>query len=198
MLNAIKPLLSSKKFQTAILTIAANLLLRFGVDLDVGEALAITAPLMAYILGQSAVDAKKAGPGISGAVLVLLAAAGLSGAAVSLAGCSAAQRGSAALIDCLAPNTAKLARELTGVVGDVLRAATDNAGRVDWQAVRGSVGAFQGDAPRCAFRAAITEAMRARLPGGVQSAGLEWSPDDLRAGFAAINAQAFGDRLAPL
>lgn len=198
MLDALKPLLTSKKFQTAALTLVANLLLRFGVELDIADALALTSPLIAYILGQSAVDVKKAGPTVSGAVLVLLAAAGLSGAAVGLAGCGAAQRAGSAVIDCLAPNTAKLAGELTGVVADALRAATDNTGRVDWSAVKASVNGFKSDAPRCAFRAAVAEALRLRSSGGVQAAGLEWSPDDLRAGFAAINAQAFGDRLAPL
>jgi hypothetical protein len=199
MLDALKPLLTSKKFQTAVLTLIANLLLRFGVDLDIADALALTSPLIAYILGQSAVDVKKAGPSVGGAALVLLAAAGLSGAAVGLAGCGAAQRVGGGLIDCMAPHTAKLAGELTGVVADTIRHATDNTGKVDWQGVRGVVERFKSDGPRCAFRIAVDEALRLRKAvGGVQSAGLEYSPDDLRAGFAAINAQAFGDRLAPL
>ena len=199
MFEFIKPLLASKKFQTAILTLVANLLLRFGIDLDVGEALAITSPLIAYILGQSAVDVKKAGPTIPGAVLVLLAAASLSGAAVSLAGCGAAQRVGGGLIDCLAPHTAKLAGELTGVVADTIRHATDNTGRVNWSAVKEVVQRFKSDAPRCAFRIAVDEALRLRKSlGGVLSAGLEYDPADLRAGYAEINAEVFGARLAPL
>jgi hypothetical protein len=198
MFDAIKPLLTSKKFQTAILTLVANLLLRLGVDMDVGEALAITSPLVAYILGQSVVDVRKAGPNIAGAALLLLAACTLSWSLMSVAGCGAVQRGGASVIDCLAPNTAKLAGELTGVVADVLRSSTDNTGHVDWSAVKASVASFQSDAPKCAFRAAVSEALKVVPGGGVQSAGLEWSPDDLRAGYATINAEVFGARLAPL
>jgi hypothetical protein len=186
----------SKKFAIGLAASLINgVLVALGVSIEV--AILATSPLSGALLGQAAVDVRKAGPSAGAVTSILLAVGLVTGAAVS-SGCGAVQRGAASTIDCLAPSTARLAAELTGVVADLLRSSTDNTGRVDWQAVRASVGAFRSDAPRCAFRAAITEAMQARSGGGIQAAGLEWSPDDLRAGYAAINAQAFGARLAPL
>jgi hypothetical protein len=189
-------ILRSKKFLTGLAASIINLIaLALGFPIEV--AMLASSPLAASLVAQGAVDVRKAGPS-AGAVTSILLAVGLVTGAATSAGCGSLQRGGAAAIDCLAPSTARLAAELTGVVADVLRAATDHAGRVDWATVRASVGAFQSDAPRCAFRAAIAAAMQPRSGGGVQAAGLEWSPDDLRAGYAAINAQAFGARLAPL
>lgn len=189
-------ILRSKKFLTGLAASVINLIaLALGFPIEV--AMLASSPLAASLAAQGVVDVRRAGPS-AGSVASILLAVGLVTSAATSAGCGSLQRGGAAAIDCLAPSTAKLARELTGVLGDVLRAATDSAGRVDWQAVRDSVGAFRSDAPRCAFRAAITEAMQPRSSGGVQAAGLEWSPDDLRAGYAAINAQVYGARLAPL
>ena len=186
----------SKKFAIGLVASIINgVLVALGVSIDV--AILATSPLSGALLAQGAVDVRKAGPS-SGSVASILLAVGLVTGAATNAGCGSLQRGGAAAIDCLAPSTARLAAELTGVVGDVLRGATDHAGRVDWTAVRDAVQAFRSDAPRCAFRAAITEAMNLRSVGGIQAAGLEWSPDDLRAGYATINVQAFGARLAPL
>lgn len=186
----------SKKFAIGLAASLINgVLVALGVSIEV--AILATSPLSGALLGQAAVDVRKAGPS-SGAVTSILLAVGLVMGAATSAGCGSLQRGGASFVDCLAPDTAKLAAELTGVVGDVLRGATDHTGRVDWTAVRDAVQAFRADAPRCAFRSAITAAMRPRSSGGVQAAGLEWSPDDLRAGYAAINAQVFGAGLAPL
>lgn len=189
-------ILRSKKFLTGLAASIINLIaLALGFPIEV--AMLASSPLAASLVAQGAVDVRKAGPSAGAAVSILLAIGLVAGAATN-AGCGGMQRAGAAAIDCLAPSTAKLAAELTGVVGDALRAATDHTGHVDWQAVRGAVQAFRSDAPRCAFRAAITEAMQLRSSGGIQAAGLEWSPDDLRAGYAAINAQVFGAGLAPL
>lgn len=189
-------ILRSKKFLTGLAASIINLIaLALGFPIEV--AMLASSPLAASLVAQGAVDVRKAGPS-AGSVASILLAVGLVTGAATNAGCGSLQRSGAAAIDCLAPSTAKLAAELAGVVGDVLRAATDNTGRVDWTAVRGAVQSFHSDAPRCAFRAAIVEAMRPRSSGGIQAAGLEWSPDDLRAGYAAINAQAFGARLEPL
>ena len=187
----------SKKFMIGLAASLINgLLVALGVSIEV--AILATSPLSGALLAQGAVDVRKAGPGNGSALAVMLAAGLLGSGVYTLTGCGAAQRGGAAFVDCLAPNTAKLAGELTGVVGDVLRAATDNTGHVDWTAVKASIQSFKTDGPRCAFRAAITAAMQPRPSGGVQSSGLEWSPDDLRAGFAAVNHDLFGSRLAPL
>jgi hypothetical protein len=186
----------SKKFAIGLAASLINgVLVALGVSIEV--AILATSPLSGALLGQAAVDVRKAGP-TAGSVASILLAVGLVTGAATNAGCGSLQRGGAAAIDCLAPNTAKLAGELTGVVADVLRGATDNTGRVDWSAVKASVNGFKSDGPRCAFRAAVAESLRLRSSGGVQSAGLEWSPDDLRAGYAAINAEVFGTRLAPL
>ena len=189
-------ILRSKKFLTGLAASITNLIaLALGFPIEV--AMLASSPLAASLAAQGVVDVRKAGPS-AGSVASILLAVGLVTGAATNAGCGSLQRGGAAAIDCLAPSTARLAAELTGVVGDVLRGATDHAGRVDWATVRAAVQAFRSDAPRCAFRAAITEAMRPRSSGGVQAAGLEWSPDDLRAGFAAVNHDLFGSRLAPL
>jgi len=189
-------ILRSKKFLTGLAASIINLIaLALGFPIEV--AMLASSPLAASLVAQGAVDVRKAGPS-AGAVTSILLAVGLVTGAATSAGCGSLQRGGAAAIDCLAPSTARLAAELTGVVADVLRSSTDNTGRVDWSTVRGAVQSFRSDAPRCAFRAAITEAMQLRSIGGIQAAGLEWSPDDLRAGYAAINAQSFGARLAPL
>lgn len=189
-------ILRSKKFLTGLAASVINLIaIALGFPIEV--AMLASSPLAASLLGQAAVDVRKAGPSAGAVTSILLAVGLVTGAAVS-SGCGSVQRAGASFVDCLAPDTAKLAGELTGVVGDVLRAATDHAGRVDWQAVKGSVSAFRSAAPMCAVRAAIAEAMRPRAGGGIQAAGLEWSPDDLRAGFAALNHDVFGSRLAPL
>ena len=186
----------SKKFAIGLAASMINgVLVALGVSIEV--AILATSPLAASLVAQGAVDVRKAGPSAGSVASILLAVGLVTGAATS-GGCGSLQRGGSAAIDCLAPSTARLAAELTGVVGDVLRGATDHTGRVDWATVRDAVQAFRSDAPRCAFRAAITAAMRPRSSGGIQAAGLEWSPDDLRAGYAAINAQVFGAGLAPL
>lgn len=189
-------ILQSKKFLTGLSASIINLIaLALGFPIEV--AMLASSPLAASLAAQGVVDVRRAGPS-AGSVASILLAVGLVAGAATSAGCGSLQRGGAAAIDCLAPSTARLAAELTGVVDDVLRGATDHTGRVDWQTLRAAVQAFRSDAPRCAFRAAITAAMRPRSSGGVQSSGLEWSPDDLRAGFAAINHDLFGSRLAPL
>lgn len=187
----------SRKFVIGLAASIINgVLVALGVSIEI--AILATSPLSGALLAQGAVDVRKAGPGNGSALAVMLAAGLLGSGAYTLTGCGSVQRAGASFIDCMKPNTRALAGELTGLVGDTIRHATDNTGRVDWQSVKGSLSAFKSDAPMCAFRSALVEAMRPRAAGGVQAAGLEYSPDDLRAGFAAVNVGLFGARLAPL
>ena len=187
----------SKKFMIGLAASLINgVLVALGVSIEI--AILATSPLSGALLAQGAVDVRKAGPS-NGSALAVMLAAGLIGSGVyTLTGCGATQRAGASFIDCMQPNTRALAGEITGLVGDTLRNATDNTGRVDWQSVKGTLLGFKSDAPMCAFRSALVEAMRPRSSGGVQAAGLEWSPDDLRAGYTAVNHDLFGSRLAPL
>ena len=57
-MTVFKNLLASKKFVTALIAAAAQVALQLGWELDADQALAVVSPLLAYILGQSAIDAK--------------------------------------------------------------------------------------------------------------------------------------------
>lgn len=188
-------ILKSKKFLTGLVASVVNVIvIALGFPIEV--AMLASSPLAGSLVAQGVVDVRKSGASAGTVASIVLAVGLVTGAAVST-GCGSVQRAGASAIDCLAPRTARVAAELTGVVSDALRLATGNDGRVDWTAVKSSVAGFASDGPRCAFRAVIVEAMRPRS-NGVQAAGLEYSADDLRAGYAAVNAQAFADRLAPL
>lgn len=63
-MTVIKGLLGSKKFIASMLAVAAQVALQFGWELDADQALAIVSPLMAYILGQAAVDVRKTAPAV--------------------------------------------------------------------------------------------------------------------------------------
>lgn len=61
MKDAIFAALSSKKALAAIAGVLVGLAAKKGLDLDTESVLAVLSPIVAYILGQSHVDAKKAG-----------------------------------------------------------------------------------------------------------------------------------------
>lgn len=56
MWNAIKEMLSSKKFIASAVGVIVWLLSKAGLDLDAGEATAAISPLLTYILGQGIAD----------------------------------------------------------------------------------------------------------------------------------------------
>jgi len=207
MIDVLKALFSSKKFIAALFGVAAHIALKLGFELDVEEAMAITSPILAYILGQSAVDVKKAaGAGSTAAILVLVVGVlGASGAMLS-SGCaswkSSATGAASSFVDCLAPNTKALAGELQGTVADVIRNSTDNTGKVDWTSVKSSVGTFKSDAPLCAFQAAVRGMLLAarapKDPDAPQSAGLEIDATSLETGYEAVRLELFAGRLGPL
>lgn len=60
MLAALLPLLSSKKFQMALLAMLAHVLARYGLHMDPAQALEFISPLLAAILGQGIADHGKA------------------------------------------------------------------------------------------------------------------------------------------
>ena len=49
-------LLTSKKFQTAVLAVSVMVAGHFGLDVDLDALLAIVSPLIAYIIGQGVAD----------------------------------------------------------------------------------------------------------------------------------------------
>lgn len=59
MLQALKALLSSKKFLTAIIAMIVWAAGRWGIELDVGEVTAFVSPLMTAILGQGIADIRR-------------------------------------------------------------------------------------------------------------------------------------------
>lgn len=60
--GAVKPLLHSKKFQTAIVTAVTAGVTRLGFDIDANTVTLIISPLLAAILGQGVADLKKPCP----------------------------------------------------------------------------------------------------------------------------------------
>jgi hypothetical protein len=205
MLEALKALLSSKKFLTAVFTVLANLALKFGLELDVDQAVALTSPLIAAIFGQTVIDVKKAGNGASTAVTLVFAfiTAGVVGLAVTSSGCTKAQlkdagvRAATSMVDCMQPTIVKTALELKPTYRELLELATGGDGKVDREALKAAAAGLKTPALRCAFSTVVAEAMHAvtNAAGGVQSAPLEVDKEDLAATFEAIRAESFaGER----
>lgn len=203
MTEAIKALLSSKKFLVAVFTVFANLALKFGLELDVDQAVALTSPLIAAIFGQTVVDVKKAG-GLTQAAPTLVFAfitAGMVGLAVTSSGCDAAKatglRAATSYVDCMQPAAIKLALELKPTFRDLLENATQNDGKIDWAPVRAAASSLTTPATRCAFSTVVSEAMRlvARTADAVQSSPLDIDQADLRTGWESIRADFYdGER----
>lgn len=207
--DGLTALLLSKKFLASMFGAIANLTLYLGFELDVDQAMGITSPILAMILGQTVVDVRKAGKppspptdvinatNVSLLLLLVLAVGGLAGCDKMKA---SSARATANFIDCMKPNTKALAGELTSVVSSVLRDATGNDGKVDWTSVKATVGTFKSDAPMCAFRSAIIEALRPRVAtaDAPQSSPLPTDSADLSAGYESIRVGMFSGRLAPI
>jgi hypothetical protein len=196
MFAALKPLLTSKKFLTAVITVIANLLLFFGIELDADQAVALTSPLIAAIVGQTVVDVKKAGAATT--ALILLLVIGVCAGAVVSSGCATAadtgKQAASGFVDCMKPEAKGAALELAPAFLDILENAIGNDGRIDWAPVRSVAGALTSDATRCAFTTAIALAMQPHALGAEapQSAELAADPADVRAGFEAIRAELYG------
>lgn len=54
-----KDLLTSKKFQAAVIAVLAQIAAKFGLELDEASALMLISPLIAYIVGQGVADLGK-------------------------------------------------------------------------------------------------------------------------------------------
>jgi len=202
MTEALKALLSSKKFLTAVFTVLANLALRFGLELDVDEAVALTSPLIAAIFGQTVIDVKKAGNAASSATSIafgLLIAGGATGAVLA-SGCTKAQlkdtgvRAASGFVDCMQPAVVKTVIELKPTYRELLEAVTGGDGKVDREALKSAASSLTTPATRCAFSTVVAEAMRAvqSVASEVQSAPLEIDREDLRAAYEAIRTDFYG------
>lgn len=149
MLNALKPLLTSKKFLTAVLTVIANLVLRMGIELDIEEAVAITSPFIAYVLGQSAVDVKKAG--LAGMLLLAL-------------GCGSSQAGKRVatnFVDCMTPAVLPTVMEYLPAMRQALQGSFDNVGKIDRAKLKETASTLKTEAGRCVLSSAVSELVRA-------------------------------------
>jgi predicted transcriptional regulator len=58
-LQALKEMLASKKFLTAVAAMIVAAVAKLGLELETGAVYAILSPLVAYILGQGVADAGK-------------------------------------------------------------------------------------------------------------------------------------------
>lgn len=54
-----KDLLTSKKFQAAVIAVLAQIAAKFGLELDEASALMLISPIIAYIVGQGVADLGK-------------------------------------------------------------------------------------------------------------------------------------------
>jgi hypothetical protein len=187
MLAALKPLLTSKKFQMALITTIANLLLYFGIELDVEIAMALTSPLIAAIFGQTAVDVKKAG--LAGLVLLVVACGSTTGQRLK----AGAGRVAGDFIDCTTPAAVTTIGELGPAFANVIRNATSDDGKVDGAPVKQALGALKSPAMQCAAAAVFAEMLRPREPDpdAPQSSPLEVDPAELGAVFELLRTEHY-------
>jgi urease gamma subunit len=215
--KAIKDLLASKKFLIAVLTVVANIVARFGFHLDIEQAVALTSPLVAAILGQGIADigapaakqlardgvleqvppAIRAGSTLSTSLLILLALA------VFLGGCGAAQRDrvKGIVVDCTVDNVDTLTDQFGPLVKQAILQATGGDGRVDTDALLLAARNFGRDTGACVLASVVAgylaspPAIASSNAGGhdrPQSAPIELDIESLRASFERVRTELFG------
>ena len=189
--NAIKPTLASKKTQLALFTTLANLLLYFGIELDVEVAMGLTSPLITAIVGHTAVDVQKA-KAASAAALVLLVALGACGPSSR----AAAGRVAGDVIDCMAPTARDAIATFAPAIANVVRNATAPDGKVDWAPVRDVGRSLKTPAAQCVMASVIAEALRPPTPrpDAPLSSPLQWDPVSLVSGWEDLRADWGGKK----
>lgn len=196
-MQVIKALLSSKKFVTMIVGIAAALAARWGFDLDT-ELVAAMIGLVAITIGAQGLadqgkEAAKEANRLPPALLVLFVI-GASSSGALLSGCGATKgamgRVAAGAIDCMTPTAKDAIAAFGPAISSVVRNATGDDGRVDWEPVKAIAAPLKTSAQRCVLAAVIAEALRPRVPrpDAPQSSPLQWDPVSLEQGFDEIRA----------
>ena len=150
MLNALRDLFASKKFQTFLIGILVTAGAKIGLEVSDELAAAVLAVVAILIGAQGAADvgkeaakARSGERGVSllgfmlGCVLVGLTVGVLLG---SLGGCTktkgVAGRIAGDVVDCMTPAAQSAIGELGPAFGNVVRNATSDDGTVDWAQVR--------------------------------------------------------------
>lgn len=212
MLDAIRDLLSSKKFLMAVLGLVAGIAARFGFQMDPTATAAWLSPLLVAILGQGIADHGKGKfeaeesarsswrkPEAGFARLALLIALTMFGLAVAMSsGCGALVSTGKAVaragVDCTRGAAAAAAGELAPiVVGDVVQAGA--GGHVDLHplvAAGKSAGRkVTAEVTGCAMATAVDAIIRA-LAAEPKTFAQQFDPDELRAAFRRVADEDFG------
>lgn len=129
----------------------------------------------------------------TGAVLALFVLA-----TSSQVGCTGLKEGAGRVagnvVDCMTPAARTAIGELVPVFGAAIRNATAGDGKLDREALRATAAPLTTALTRCAFSAAIAEALRPRplSKGAPQSSPLEVDAGDLRTTYELIRDAYFG------
>jgi hypothetical protein len=191
--EALKGLLSSKKFLMAVIGMALVLLGRLGIQLDADVVYGAISPLIAAIIGQGIADTgklKKLDPPSEGGfvrttlLLVMLPFAAIVAAAVLLTGgCAASKAGAKAAGDSFATCSAEAAKSaaaaLDPVLGPLVIAAA-SAPDADLAPLRRVVGLLREDIRRCALEA-VRDGILAFLAAAPRTHAQQLDPERVRA-----------------
>lgn len=214
-MTALRSLLGSKKFITAIVGIVVALGAKYGLALD-PEIIATIVGLFAVLVGAQGLadQGKEAAKAVACAHCGKLPSdppapttpAPIAMLAVLVLGLGASQLGCGTLkdsgkrvaddvVDCMAPALAGSVAELGPAFRDVVKNATAGNGRVDWAPVKAVASPLKSAGSRCAFAAVIAEVLRPKeQPGAPQSEPLSADKVDVLTGFEAIRGGWDGEK----
>lgn len=98
-------------------------------------------------------------------------------------------------VDCMTPSAQEAIGAFLPAMGDVVRNALDDSGRVDWEPVKAAGKSLKTPAQQCVMAAAIAELMRPRevKEGAPQSSPLEVDSEALLVGWQQMRGELYGD-----
>lgn len=97
-------------------------------------------------------------------------------------------------VDCMTPSAQEAIGAFLPAMGDVVRNALDDSGRVDWEPVKAAGKSLKTPAQQCVMAAAIAELMRPReaKEGAPQSSPLEVDSEALLVGWQQMRGELYG------
>ena len=97
-------------------------------------------------------------------------------------------------VDCMTPSAQEAIGAFLPAMGDVVRNALDDSGRVDWEPVKAAGKSLKTPAQQCVMAAAIAEMMRPRevKDGAPRSSPLEVDSEALLVGWQQMRGELFG------
>lgn len=216
-LVAMRPLLTSKKFQASAITFVIWLGARFGAQLDPETATMAISPLMMFILSQGVADLRKKTPcpkcgelvevaittepskeggfvRFDTMCLILFVLAILVGACGWLQ--KEAKHVGADILDCVSEKAKAEIATYGSAVDAVLELSTGADGKVDKDKLADSTKGFAISAGACVFADAVARALNPKPddPDAPKSSGLEVDALSLRAAFDGIAAERYGGK----